>query len=506
MRSPGHMPSSERRPGLGGQAAALALGALLSQAATLLSLVVLARLVPKPALGGYQQLWLLYGILSPFLIGGVPTALLYFIPRAATREAVSKWVRDAYLLLAAFGIVSSLAILALRAPIAAALNDPALAHALLFYVPYPFFAFLTAAMPSALVASGRARLAAILNALNGMLTVAAVVAAAAIQPTAASMAGGLSVSAAILAVISTTCVVRALGVRSAGAPGSGAWRALLTYGLPLALTQLAGMIGFQFDRLVISHRYAPSVFAVYALGAVEVPVAIVVQQAVNAVLVPALSRLHAEGELSDLIRQWHAAIRKVSLVILPLFAFLLVMAGSVISVLYGPAFGGSVRIFRAYLFVMPLRMATYGIITQAMGRTGINLAASAVTLVANVVLAIALVFPLGLPGPAIATPLAMFLTVVFYVVRLRGTLGFSVADLVPWKMLLVNLAIAFACAVPLVALLVVHVGPAVRLVVGGGVFAVLYLVTLRVTRRLTPTEWRLLRARLPLRMGRVSPA
>lgn len=501
------MLTSERRTeGLGGQAAALALGALLSQAATLVSLVVLARLVPKPALGGYQQLWLLYGIVAPFLVGGVPTALLYFIPRAATRDEISRWVRDAYVLLTAFGVVSSLVVLALRRPIAAALNDPALAHALLFYAPYPFFAFLNAAMPSSLIASGRARLAAVLNAANGVLTVAAVVGAALIAPTAASMAVGLSVSAAILAVISTTCVVRALSLRGGGVPRTVAWRPLLTYGLPLALTQLAGMIGFQFDRLVISHRYAPSVFAVYALGAVEVPVAIVVQQAVNSVLVPALSRLHADGELSGLISQWHAAIRKVSLVILPLFAFLLVMAGSVIGVLYGANFDGSVRIFRAYLFVMPMRMATYGIITQAIGRTGVNLAGSAVMLVANITLAIALVFPLGLLGPAIATPLAMFLTIVFYVVRLRGAFGLSVADLVPWRMLLVNLAVALLCAAPLVALLAVHIAPALRLVVGGGVFAVLYVAALRVTGRLTPMEWQLLRARLPLGMGRVSPA
>jgi O-antigen/teichoic acid export membrane protein len=479
---------------------------MLSQAATLLSLVILARLVPKHALGGYQQLWLIYGILSPFLVGGVPTALLYFIPRSATREEISKWVRDAYLLLAAFGIVSSLAVFVLRRPIAAGLNDPPLAHALLFYVPYPFFAFLNAAMPSSLIASGRARLAAVLNAANGVVTVAAVVAAAVIRPTSASMAVGLSVSAAILAVVSTTCVVRALGVRGAGAPRTIAWRPLLAYGLPLALTQLAGMIGFQFDRLVISHRYAPSVFAVYALGAVEVPVAIVVQQAVNSVLVPALSRLHAEGELSDLVRQWHAAIRKVSLVILPLFAFLLVMAGSVIAVLYGDKFGGSVRIFRAYLFVMPLRMATYGIITQAMGRTGVNLAASVITLVANIALAVALVFPLGLLGPAIATPLAMLLTVVFYVVRLRGVFGLSVSDLVPWRLLLVNAAIALTCAAPLLALLTVRWNPEIPLVLGAVYFLPAYLAALRVTGRLTPMEWRLLRARLPLRAGRVSPA
>jgi O-antigen/teichoic acid export membrane protein len=398
-----------------------------------------------------------------------------------------------------FGLASSLGVLLLRDPIGAALHNQALSRALLFYVPYPFFAFLTAAMPSALIASGRARLASVLNAVNGLVTVGAVVAAAAISPSTSSMAAGLSLSAGLVALLSTACVVRALRIRGPLAWRSVAWRPLLTYGLPLALTQLATMLGFQFDRLVVSNRFSPGEFAVYALGAVEVPIAIVVQQAVNAVLVPALARLHAAGDRSEMVRQWQAAMRKTSLVVLPLFAFLMVMAGSLITALYGTKFGGSVSIFRAYLFLMPLRMLTYGLITQAIGRTGINLSASLVMLGANVVFALGLVFPLGLLGPAIATPLAMLATVVYYAFRLRAVVSLRLGQLLPWRLLTVNLVIAFASAAPLLALLALHMAALARLAAACAVFLPVYLVALRLTGRLTPTEWDLLRARLPIR-------
>lgn len=499
-------PGTRSQPSLGGQAAVLAVGAMFSQAATLASLVVLTRLVSKPELGGYQQLWLIYGILSPFLVGGLPTALLYFLPRARSREDASKWVRDSYLILCCFGLASSLGVLLLRHQIAAALNNAALSRALLFYVPYPFFAFLTAAMPSALVASGRARLASALNATNGAVTVLVVVAAAAISPSTTSLAAGLSLSAAVVALVSTASVVRALRIRRPVVWRSVAWRPLLTYGLPLALTQLAGMLGFQFDRLVVSNRFAPGDYAVYAVGAIEVPIAIVVQQAVNAVLVPALSRLHAEGGLSELVRQWQAAMRKTSLVVLPLFAFLVVMAGDVIGVLYGAKFGGSVPIFRAYLFLMPLRMATYGLITQAIGRTGINLSASLVMLGTNVALAIGLVFPLGLLGPAISTPLAMLATVVYYLIRLRAVLSLRLGELLPWRLLTVNLTISLVCAAPLLAVQELHTPAFVRLLAGCALFLPLYVAALRVTGRLTPAEWSLLRERLAGRARRVSTA
>jgi O-antigen/teichoic acid export membrane protein len=495
-----------RRGSLSSQAAVLAFGALLTQAATLGSLVALTRIVDKPALGGYQQLWLIYGILSPFLVGGVPTALLYFMPHAESEESARKWVVDAYVILAALGIASSLGILLLRGPIAAGTNNRALADALLFYAPYPFFAFLTAGMPSALIASGRARLAAIFNAFNGLLTVGVVVAAAVISPTTRSMALGLTVSAAIVAVVSTAGVLRVLRVPFALVRQSIAWRPLLAYGLPLSLTQLAGRLGFQIDRLVVSARFTPSQFAVYAVGAVDIPIAVVVQQAVNSVLVPALSRLHAEGDVAGVAQLWQSAIRKTSLIMLPLFAFLMVMADSVVHVLYGPAFAGSVPIFRAYLFLVPLRVATYGLITQAVGKTAINLSASLVLLAANVVLAVALVFPLGTLGPAMATPLASAVAAAYYLVRLKPVLGLQLGELLPWRLRTTNLVVSCAAAAPLLLLFTVDLSPFVRVAVGGVLFLPIYLLALRVTGRLTETEWHILRSLITSRRGRAVPA
>jgi O-antigen/teichoic acid export membrane protein len=481
------------RTSLTDQAAVLAFGALLTQAATLASLVVLTRLVAKPALGGYQQLWLIYGIIAPFLVGGVPTALLYFLPRARSEHEARRWVLDAYVVLAMLGVASSIGILLFRDPIAGATNDHALAGALLVYAPYPFFAFLTAGMPSALIASGRAKLAAMLNAFNGLATVTIVISAAIVSPTTRSMAAGLTISAAIVAVVSTGAVLRVLRVPRAPEWRTIAWRPLLAYGLPLAVTQLAGRLGFQIDRVVVSARYTPAEFAIYAVGAVDIPIAIVVQQAVNSVLVPALARLHSEGDLPGIARLWQSAIRKTSLIMLPLFAFLMIMADSVVRVLYGPAFAGSVPIFRAYLFLLPLRVATYALITQAVGRTAINFTASLVLLATNAVLAVSLVFPLGTLGPAIATPLASALAAAYYIARLRSVLTLRLADLLPWRLLLVNTAVSFAAAVPLFLLFAVHLSPLIRVALGGLLFVPFYAVALCLTGRLTKTEWQLLR-------------
>ena len=125
------------------------------QAATLASLIVLTRLVAKGRSAATSSCGSSTGSSAPFLVGGVPTALLYFLPHAQDENEARRWVFDAYVVLAALGLVSSLGILLLRDPIARRTNNHALAGALLLYAPYPFFAFLIAGMPSALIASGR---------------------------------------------------------------------------------------------------------------------------------------------------------------------------------------------------------------------------------------------------------------------------------------------------------------------------------------------------------------
>jgi O-antigen/teichoic acid export membrane protein len=182
------------------------------------------------------------------------------------------------------------------------------------------------------------------------------------------------------------------------------------------------------------------------------------------------------------------------------------MADSVVHVLYGPAFAGSVPIFRAYLFLVPLRVATYALITQAVGKTGINFTASLVLLAGNAVLAIALVFPLGTLGPAIATPLASAIAAAYYLVRLKSVLALRIADLLPWRLLIANLAVSFAAAAPLLLLFTVSLSPFVRVALGGILFLPVYTVALRLTGRLTTTEWQILRGLVVNRGNRAAVA
>ena len=260
-----------RRPSLTRQTGALFAASLFSQASSVLLLMALTRLVPKAQLGAYQQLTLLYGIVSPLLVAGIPTALLYFIPRSRDSKDTSLWIGEAYVLLGLLGLVCSIAVALARTPIAHALGNQALSPVLLIYAPVPFLSFITAVMSPALVAVRRTALAAKLGVFSSCVVLITMLAAVTLGRDAKHMAAALVISQAGVAIVSTFVIHRTLGISMVRARLVRGAAGLLRFGLPLALTGLAGMFAFQFDRLVVSRDFSPALYAVYAVGAVELP-------------------------------------------------------------------------------------------------------------------------------------------------------------------------------------------------------------------------------------------
>jgi O-antigen/teichoic acid export membrane protein len=483
-------PTQEKRPSLTRQAGALASGSLAAQVTTTVLLIALTRLVSQTELGGYQQLQLIYGILTPLLIAGIPAALLYFIARTRDPAETRVWIGQAYVLLGGIGAAVSIGIALGRVPLAKALGNADLADALLIYAPQPFFGLLGAAMNTALVATGKAAPAAILGALSAVVALVCVVGAALVEPDTAHMAAGLVAATMIYAVMATVVVQRTIGIAIRRDDLTSGFRKLLAYGVPLAITGLAGKLAWQFDRIVVSRQFTTAEFAVYAVGAVELPLTVIIQQSVNAVLVPAVARHYAAGDIAGMVDLWRRAIRRTSLFLLPAFVFFMLTAEQTIRVLFGAGYQTSADVFRIYLLLVPARVATYGILSQAIGRTGINLSASAVFLVVNGILVVALVGPLGLIGPALGTVLATVIMIAYYLVRLRRLIDISFTDLFPWPLLSVNLAISALAGVPVALLVIAGVGGLLQLVVAGLLYAPTYVGLLVVTKRLNADEVR----------------
>ncbi len=408
-----------------------------SGAALVLQLLVgvfLARVWSREAFGSFLQVTMVVGTVSPILFLGVPSSLYYFLPRY-TDHRRARILAQSLALLVALGAAGALGV-ALGAPsLASALNNAELAPAIRRYGLALAGMLPAAAAHPLLVSLGRYRAATLfvfgLALADAAVTITMVLAGAPLS----SMVLGLA-ALHLAAGAGVTIGVARLVVRA----GPAAWwpldRALLAeqlrYAVPFAASLHVGTASRFLDRYIIGAAFVPGLFAVYAVGAKEVPVVPLVLSSITIVLQQRFTELHREGRTAEILPSWQAAMRKQSLLVLPLAALLCLLADPFVTGLYSERYRDSVPIFRIYLGLLALRVAAWPMVLVATGETRALVRGSALSLLASVAVGLALVRPLGLVGPAIGAVAGPVAAAIYYLHRTGRVLDTPWRRIVPW--------------------------------------------------------------------------
>jgi O-antigen/teichoic acid export membrane protein len=274
-------------------------------------------------------------------------------------------------------------------------------------------------------------------------------------------------------------VARAVGRTAVGSgreEGSGLVEQL-RYACAIGLSDAVGGLSRTVDRLVVVFFFSVETFGLYHLGAVEVPVSLLLA-AVATVLVPEISRLHQQGDVEAIGCLWRQAVGRLALVVLPLFSFLFCFAEPLILAYLSAAYARSLWVFRLFLLVLPLRIAVYNPLLVGMGRASWALWGGVGDLLLNLLLSVALVQLLqarlaewAYLGPALAAVVSTYVQVGVLVGLINRHLGLGLARLLLWgELLRVG---AFSGVAGLLSLAAASsVEPAwARLAAGGVVFA-----------------------------------
>lgn len=272
----------------------------------------------------------------------------------------------------------------------------------------------------------------------------------------------------------------------------GQWRLrdLFEYGLPLSLSLIVGKLNVQLDKYLIAAIAAAEVFAIYSVGATELPLVPGIAYSVTGALVPALVIAHRDGAGSDFVRLWHGSMVKVAAIMMPVFVALFVLAEPTVRLLFSKDYDAAAVPFRVYLCLMPLRLCAYGAVVRALGRTRPVLTASIAALLANAVLNYPFYLAFGLPGPALASIVAQVVAIGLLLQVIRRQLDLSWVHVFPYAAVLRALVVAAVAAVPL--LLVDHwvTGDGARIAAGFGVYVPTYVVLGRLGGLLSAADLR----------------
>ncbi len=202
----------------------------------------------------------------------------------------------------------------------------------------------------------------------------------------------------------------------------------LKLGGPLVLaTLLSGSAQF-VDGFIVTSRFDEGSFAIFRYGARELPLAMLLANALSNAMLPAFSN---EDNLTENMEALRKSVKKLMHFLFPLTAVLLLISKPLFPILFNPDFAASATIFNIYLLLVISRMMMPQTILNGLKINTPIMGAAFFELVVNVALSIIFVQIWGLPGIAFATFLAYLFEKVILSVVVRQRLGIALSEYLP---------------------------------------------------------------------------
>ncbi len=462
----------------------VALGRAASTLSIFVVYAVLSRAWDQAEFGLFNVVWVLGNTLVPIFLLGLPTALLYFFPNRDSGGRGRLLLQGLGCLVLSGALLTGLlwsggTLLAgwLRLDTAGQVE---LAPYLIPVLPYVFALVAGGLVEPGLVAAGHHRRAAWLALSTACAQVGLAWGGAALGLAAPQVLAGFSAIGLVRLAVGLVLVGQVVDWRGAWGQGQGL-RGYLAYARPIGLNDAVGALSRSVDRFVIYAFFTVETFALYNVGAVEIPVSLLLAALVT-VMVPEISRLYKAGDLAAIALLWQQAVQRLALVVVPLFALLFALAEPLIAVYLDATYARTEWVFRIFLLALPLRCAVYNPLLVGMGKARWALWGGLVDLGLNALLSICLVLVLqahwsewAFVGPAVATVVATYLQVALLIWMIGHHLQWRFGQLLPWGSL-ARLAVGGA-----VAGTVAWWGAGTvslvwgQLLLGGGLFGVLWL-------------------------------
>lgn len=344
--------------------------------------LVLVRMLDQNEYGLYKVVFLIVGTAQPILQLGMTAAVYYFVPR--DEEGGRGFLLQTACVLPVMGLIGGVIILLLTDPLAAGLNAPGLkaimpAIALIVFMSTP--AELMIHIP---IVEQRPMLAAGVLAGSEILKGAALITAGAVFRAVEPVAwAGLAVP-----LLQVSLLIIYLVTQRGVQPFHWDWgrlRAHLAYALPFWLTVLCQIGLEKAHQFYVTARTGTEMFAIYANGIFQIPVAGLLVQSVAEVLIVRSSSAYKHGNRDEMWEAWRTVTSRLAVPLVGLFVWSWVFAPALILTLFGETYRESIPIFRILLFSIPLSgIVDHGIL-RAVGDTRFMLRAALLALLVSVV-------------------------------------------------------------------------------------------------------------------------
>ncbi len=184
--------------------------------------------------------------------------------------------------------------------------------------------------------------------------------------------------------------------------------------LHLGIYDIIQVLSTYIDKFVITLLLSSTMSAIYYNGAQNIPfLPILLSAAGSAVLINTNKTSDEELKIT-LVKLMQQTGKMLSVVVFPLFAFLLFFNRELITTLLSEKYIASIPVFIASLFILPVRAFSFTTVLQKMhqGKTILNGALFELILASTIMYPLYLLF--GLPGVAFSFVISTYIQAIYY--------------------------------------------------------------------------------------------
>lgn len=377
----------------------MVLGQGINTVVNFLFLPYLARSLSVERYGTYGQTLLIGDfIVAVFSVGIASTVHLQFSKARGDEGSVLK----SALALSVFLGAAGGGLLAAAAPLfAGRFSNPDLTLLLRLYAAgFPFqVAFMT--LNGALIYFGRVRSSVTVNIAGNLLRVALLF-------IAIHFFQSLPLAFTALLIAPAIQSGHALASLPEGLSGSGQvrrelLREFLEVGVPLGLTGVLGTVLLVTDGMMVSAFMSVREFAVYRVGALEVPFIKTVYASIGAVIFPEFSRFWTSRDFGAIVALKRKATTAAAIVVLPVLILIVFLHRPMIVAYFSDKYAQSATVFLVINMMLLVRLSSMQDVLIVSERTKTIFRNNLLCAGLNIALNLALIPRLGAVGAALAT-------------------------------------------------------------------------------------------------------
>ncbi|MCK4358652.1 MAG: polysaccharide biosynthesis C-terminal domain-containing protein [Candidatus Cloacimonetes bacterium] len=434
--------------------------------------MILSRYFTKTDYGTYRQFWLFGFTLIPIFLLGIPSSITYFIAGAKSQHQKTAII-NSFIISTAMTVFVGLLFFLLRNEFIVIIKNQKLIKFIFPLIILQIFAPMFYLYQPILVSLKKYKLVVLISVITSIIILLYVIAIVFTNSSFEIFLPILSIVMVFNAIVIFVIIYSISGIKKVTIN----WQSIknqIVFSAPLGLALFLGIISKQLDKFLVSYFTNSETFAIYANGAVELPFINLITNSVMAILLPEYVRLWKEKNQSRIINIWNNSIIKTATIIVPIMIFSMVMHREIITILFSSKYVNSAIIFFIYLFILPMRLATFGSILIAIGKTKTILKYTIIAVVINFVFSIIGFHYCNVSGIAIATVISIYIINIGQMYEISKSLNLNFFQLIPSRQLSKILFISFIPAIIIYFLSFSHLGIFLNFIIKFSLFFIIY--------------------------------